>query len=138
MRGFGAVALAGAVLCGSCASVPPRPGNLTIGRNALGPVIVRANNDPPEILSMAFNSLDVTRGTTWTGDFITTSNVASVEVRSNLFSIDAPRGALFGHFHFAVDVYDVPPIFLRNYTVRIIARNSAGVQAEEDVPLRIR
>ncbi len=92
---------------------------------------------PPQIVGMAFNSLDVARGGTWSGDFITSSNVASVEVRSNLFSIDAPRTA-FGRFHFDIDVFDVPPIFVRSYAVRVIARNAAGVEAEEDVPFRIR
>lgn len=86
---------------------------------------------------MAFSSLDVARGGTWSGDFTTSSNVASLEVRSSLFSIDAPRTA-YGRFHFAVDVFDVPPIFIRAYAVRVIARNAAGVEAEEDVPFRIR
>jgi len=66
-----------------------------------------------------------------------TENVASVEVRTNLFSIDVPRRR-YGDFIFELRVFDVPPIFVRAYRVRVIARNSAGVQAEEDFPLRIR
>jgi hypothetical protein len=58
-------------------------------------------------------------------------------VRSNLFSIDVPRTA-FGRFAFSLDMLDVPPIFVRKYALRIIARNSAGLETEEDVPFEIR
>lgn len=73
----------------------------------------------------------------WSGEIVTGTNVASVEVRTSLFSIDVPRTA-YGHFAFTLHVFDVPPIFIRAYQVRAIARNSAGVEAEEDFPLRIR
>lgn len=86
---------------------------------------------------MRFSGSDVRRGQTWSGRIITTTNVASVEVRTNLFSINVPRRR-FGDFSFYVRVFDVPPIFVRAYTVRVIARNSAGIRAEEDVPLVIR
>ena len=68
---------------------------------------------------------------------MTTTNVASLEVRTNLFSLNVPRRD-FGRFAFSLRVFDVPPIFLRAYRVRVIARNSAGDAAEEDIPLRIR
>lgn len=86
---------------------------------------------------MSFNSLDVRRGSVWTGKFITTTNTASVEVRTNLFSIDVPRKD-FGKFAFDVDVLDLPPIFIRDYRLRVIARNSAGEEFEEDLPFHIR
>lgn len=70
------------------------------------------------------------------GSITVSSNVASVELRTNLFSIDATKTGV-GRFAFDVDVYDVPPIFLRSYTLRIIARNTAGDTAEEDLPFRI-
>ncbi len=57
--------------------------------------------------------------------FVTTTNVASVEVRTNLFSINVPRVA-YGRFAFRLDVLDTPPIFVRPYRLRVIARNSAG------------
>ena len=68
---------------------------------------------------------------------MTTTNVASLEIRTNLFSLDVPRTA-FGRFAFTLDVLDVPPIFVRAYALRLIARNSAGVQFEKDVPMRLR
>jgi hypothetical protein len=89
------------------------------------------------MLAMRFSTLDVKRGTRWAGLFVTGTNVASLEVRTNLFSINAPKRAP-GRFSFVLDVLDTPPIFLRGYRLRVIARNSAGRTYEEDVPLRIR
>jgi len=131
------VILAVAALC-SCAGPPPvLPANALVGARAPGSVEAASTGAAPRIVGMAFNSLDLARGSTWSGDFVTSSNVASLEVRSNLFSLNVPRTA-FGRFHFDVDVYDLPPIFIRSYAVRIIARNTAGAEAEEDVPFRIR
>lgn len=96
-----------------------------------------ANGASPTIVAMRFSTLDVARGTTWSGEFVTGTNVASVEVRSSLFSIDVPRTD-FGRFAYTLNVLDVPPIFIRSYRLRVIARNSAGTEFEEDLPLRIR
>jgi hypothetical protein len=128
-----------APLLAACASAATRiPENASVGSRADLPVPpVRSNDAPPQILAMHFNALDLRRPSLWSGAFVTSTNVASLEVRSNLFSIDATRKS-FGTFAFAVDVYDLPSIFLRSYRVRVIARNSAGAQTEEDVPLTIR
>ena len=40
---------------------------------------------------MHFSSLDVRRGERFSGEFVTSTNVASIEVRTNLFSIDVPH-----------------------------------------------
>ena len=86
---------------------------------------------------MRFSSLDVSRGEHWSGAIVTGTNVASVEVRTNLFSINVPKQAP-GIFGFDLNVLDTPPIFLRPYLLRVIARNSAGAEYEEDLPFRIR
>jgi hypothetical protein len=86
---------------------------------------------------MRFSTLDVRRGTRWSGAFVTGTNVASLEVRTNLFSINVPKRAP-GRFFFVLNVLDVPSIFVRAYRLRVIARNSAGIAYEEDVPLQIR
>lgn len=86
---------------------------------------------------MHFSADEVRRGQTWSGEIITTTNVASIEVRSNFFSINVPRRD-FGRFVFNLRVYDVPPIFVRAYRIRVIARNSAGQAVEENFPFRIR
>lgn len=95
------------------------------------------NNAPPRILAMSFSAPEARRGQTWSGVIVTSTNAASVEVRTSLFSIDVPRTS-FGRFAFQLHVFDVPPIFIRGYRVRVIARNSAGVESEEDFPMRIR
>ncbi len=86
---------------------------------------------------MRFSSLDVRRGQRWSGAFVTGTDVASIEVRTNLFSINVPHRSP-GRFAFSLDVLDTPPIFVRAYRLRVIARNSAGSEYEEDLPFRIR
>lgn len=86
---------------------------------------------------MRFSSLDVRRGQTWSGSIVAGTNVASVEVRTNLFSINVPH-VQPGRFVFVLEVLDTPPIFVRTYRLRVIARNSAGTEYEEDLPFRIR
>lgn len=128
-----------ALTLAACASQPVAvPQNTRIGAAVAMPAPAAAGNDsPPRIVAMNFSSTDLQRGQTWSGTIITTTNVASVEVRTNLFSINVPRRG-FGDFRFALRIYDVPPIFIRGYTVRVIARNAAGASTEEDLPLRIR
>lgn len=99
--------------------------------------LVASNDASPVLQALVFNTLDLKRGTIWRGAFTASTNVASVEVRTNLFSIDVPRTS-FGKFAFDVDVLDLPPIFIRDYKLRVIARNSAGTAFEEDMPFHIR
>lgn len=123
----------------ACASrLPDVPESVSVGNPLALPTPRTAKNDaPPHMLAMHFSSLDVARGTTWSGTFVTTTNVASVEVRTNLFSVDVPRKR-FGRFAFTLDVLDTPPIFVRAYRLRVLARNSAGSVEEQDLPFRIR
>ena len=114
------------------------PSNVSFdGARALPTPAIASGAARPRILAMRFSGAQVRRRQTWSGTIITSTNVASVEVRTNLFSIDVPRRT-YGDFRFALRVYDVPPIFIRAYRVRVIARNAAGESAEEDLPLRIR
>lgn len=135
-----ALLLALACLSGSaCATRQPRvPAGVSVGAAVALPGPRIASNDaPPQILAMHFSSLSVTRGQTWSGQFVTGSSVASIEVRTNLFSIDVPRAGV-GRFAFVLHVLDVPPIFIRDYRLRVIARNSAGLELEQDLPFAIR
>ena len=86
---------------------------------------------------MRFSSLDVQRGQTWRANFVVSTNTAAMEVRTNLFAINVPRTAP-GRFAFTLDIFDAPPIFLRAYRLRVIARNAAAVATEENAPFRIR
>ncbi|MGC1379957.1 MAG: hypothetical protein WA814_02895 [Candidatus Baltobacteraceae bacterium] len=127
-----------AVLLAACASrVPGVPSNVAVGFAGLPTPRVEPNDAPPKILGMRFSSLDVRRGQTWSGSIVAGTNVASVEVRTNLFSINVPH-VQPGRFVFVLEVLDTPPIFVRTYRLRVIARNSAGTEYEEDLPFRIR
>jgi hypothetical protein len=131
---------AAAVAAAGCASTPTAvPSNASVGAGpaARSTPKIEPNDAPPAILRMHFSSLDVRRGQRWSGQFVTGTNVASVEVRTSLFSIDVPRTA-FGRFAFDLDVLDVPPIFVRPYRLRVIARNSAGRPVEQNLPFEIR
>ncbi len=91
----------------------------------------------PQIVAARFNSLDVAHPQVWSGTIVTSTNVASVELKTNQFSLNVPRDR-FGLFRFRINVFDLPAEFMRRYDLRIIARNTAGVKTEEDVPFRIR
>jgi hypothetical protein len=127
------------MLLAACGSRPlDTPPNVVVGPSAVLPTPrIEPNDAPPKILGMRLSSLDVRRGQQWSGEFVTSTNVASVEVRTNLFSINVPH--LFpGRFAFTLNVLDTPPIFVRAYRLRVIARNSPGDADEEDLPFRIR
>lgn len=127
-----------AALLAACGSrLPDEPPNLVRSLAALPTPPVEPNDAPPRILAMRFSSLDVRRGEIWSGRFVTGTNVASIEVRTNLFSINVPH-LRPGRFAFTLDVLDAPPIFVRAYRLRVIARNSPGDSYEEDLPFRIR
>jgi len=131
-------ALAAAVFAGCSARTVSVPSNVTFGPPAAMPApAVAANDDAPRILAVRFSSEEVRRGQDWSGAVVASTNVASVEVRSSLFSINVPRRG-FGRFAFTAHVLDLPPIFIRGYRLRVIARNSAGAESEEDLPFRIR
>jgi hypothetical protein len=131
-------ALALTALLPACAShAPDTPTNVAVGSVTLPSPPVEPNGAPPRILGMRFSSLNVRRGQPWSGAFVTGTNVASIEVRTNLVSINVPHKSP-GRFAFALNVLDTPPIFVRAYRLRVIARNSAGTEYEEDLPFRIR
>ena len=121
--------------CGSQPADPPA--NVYVGPGALPTPQIEPNDAPPQILGMRFSSLDIHRGEVWSGSFVTGTNVASVEVRTNLFSINVPHLSS-GRFAFKLELLDTLPIFVRAYSLRVIARNSAGDAYEEDMPFRIR
>lgn len=76
-------------------------------------------------------------GEDWNGEIVASSNTASIEVTTNLFTFSVPRPEI-GRFRFAFHLIDVPPFFIRAFPLRVIARNTAGVEREVDVPFRLR
>lgn len=92
----------------------------------------------PVIQAMRFSSLDLPVGTDWSGDFVATTNTASIEViGTNIFSFSVPQSGI-GQFHFQFHIIDVPSFYVRSYLLRVIARNGAGDASEEDLSFRIR
>ena len=98
---------------------------------------VLAPNAPPRILGLWMNETTIHVGRVWNGRIITSTNVASVELRTESFSFVADR-LDFGIFDFSQTVLDVIPQYRRAYLLRVIARNARGDSAERLVPIFIR
>lgn len=92
---------------------------------------------PPRILAVWMNETTIRVGRVWKGRIVTSTNVASVELRTESFSFVADR-LRFGIFNFSQSVLDVIPQYRRTYLLRIIARNTRGDAAERLVPIVIR
>jgi hypothetical protein len=84
---------------------------------------------PPQILALWMNETSIPSGRDWYGRAITTTNVASLEIRTESFSFVAQRVA-FGDFRFRQHVLDMVPYYKRPYTLHVIARNTTGDQDE--------
>jgi hypothetical protein len=67
---------------------------------------------------------------------LTSSNVASVEVRVSGFGFNLPKTGV-GHFEGSYRVPSIPFFISHRLTLRIIARNTAGVTTEQDLQMRI-
>ncbi|TAM76308.1 hypothetical protein EPN44_06245 [bacterium] len=131
--------LALAMLAG-CAGAPPAAQTLN-ARDVMRlpqpwPTAMAAANDaPPRVLSVFVNETAIANGDHWRGRIATSTNVASVEIRTESFSFAAQR-TTFGEFTFDVHVLDMPPQYRRGYMLQIIARNAGGARDERYVPIR--
>ena len=97
---------------------------------------VTAPNAPPRILALWLSSDRIVPGRDWSGRIATTTNVASVEVRTESFSFNATR-VDYGQFVFRQHVLDIVPQYKRPYVLEVIARNAAGVETERDIPIAL-
>ncbi len=97
--------------------------------------VALALDAPPRILALWMNATAIAPGRDWTGRIITSTNVTSVEVRTESFSFTATR-LRPGVFVFSQHVLEVIPQYKRSYTLRVIARNPAGARDEGLVPIR--
>lgn len=98
---------------------------------------VAAPNAPPRILALWMNETAIAPGSQWSGRIATTTNTASLEIRTESFSFNATRTG-FGQFAFLQHVLDIVPQYKRRYTLSVIARNAAGVEAVRLVPIELR
>jgi len=71
------------------------------------------------------------------GTVLTSSNVASVEVRVATYSFVLTKTDV-GHFEGNAHVPRIPFFIGRNFTLLVIARNTAGVMAQTGIPFQIR
>ena len=87
---------------------------------------------------MHFSSLDVRRGERFSGSSSPSTNVASIEVRTNLvLDRRAAHGA--GPFRLRSSTsWTRRRSSFAPYRLRVIARNSAGAEFEQDLPFEIR
>jgi len=114
------------------------PANLTIGGRpaplGAGPTVDFAA--PPSIRAVWLSSLTLERGSTWSGEVSTGSNVASIEVRTDSFSFSVPRKSI-GTFAFSYAIPDLPPYLRRGFVLHVVARNAAGDIYDEELPIEI-
>ncbi len=127
--------------CCACADVPSGkridPATVVVMPKPWPTPAIAAPGAPPQILALWMNETTIPSGSDWRGRAVTSTNVASLEIRTESFSFVAERTA-FGDFRFSQHVLDMVPYYKRRYIVRAIARNPAGVQTEWDVPVDFR
>ena len=127
------------LLLSACATRIDVPDNVTTGARPAalpaGPNVDYA--EPPQIRAVWLSSLALERGATWSGEISTSSNVASVEVRTDSFSFSVPRRHV-GTFVFSYEIPDLPPYLRRPFVLHIVARNAAGQASDEILPIEIR
>lgn len=91
----------------------------------------------PQILWIAISSTAPRAGDTLTVTVLTSSNVASVELRVGGYGNGMTKLDV-GHFQLASLVPKLPIFMGHNLTLQIIARNTAGVAAQQNVALKVR
>jgi hypothetical protein len=92
---------------------------------------------PPQILFVRFSSLAPRAGDVVFETVLTSSNVASVEIRAGGYGWNLPKTDV-GHFEGQYNVPSLPFFVSHNLVLQIIARNTAGVAAVSTVAMQIR
>ena len=92
---------------------------------------------PPQIVDLQISGTVFQSGDTVSGSVITSTNVASVELRLAGYSIPVPRTD-YGVFAVTYHVPNVPFFAKHGYTLHVIARNMKGDQTERDLPITLR
>jgi hypothetical protein len=100
-------------------------------------VVMLPPDAPPQILWIALSSTKPHAGDTLTVTVVTSSNVASVELRVGGYGSGMTKTDI-GHFQLASTVPKLPFFMGHNLTLQIIARNTAGVSAQQNVALQVK
>ena len=91
----------------------------------------------PQILYVHLSSSTPRAGDTLNIVVLTSSNVASVEIRIASFSANLPKTDV-GHFEGSNPVPNIPFFMSHSFTLDVIARNTAGDSAKQSFPFQIR
>ena len=141
VRIAGAFALALALT--ACAPPPKAPEAAARPSIAVGaqPAVrlappLAAPGDPPRIVSVWLSKTEFAPGERIAGRIVTTTNVASLEIRVEGYGRVIPRTD-FGRFEGSVAVPKLPSFLRRAFTLQILARNAGGIAAKTTVPIRV-
>jgi hypothetical protein len=96
-----------------------------------------APDAPPQILWVGLSSTAPRAGDALTVTVLTSSNVASVELRVGGYGVGMTKTDV-GHFESATQVPRLPFFMSHSLTLAIIARNTGGASAERNVQLQLR
>ncbi|MBV8372971.1 MAG: hypothetical protein JOY69_06895 [Candidatus Eremiobacteraeota bacterium] len=92
---------------------------------------------PPRILSVAVDKTTVSSGDRVSGVVLTSSNVASVEVRVGGYGVSLNKVGV-GRFNLLYTLGNLPFFVHGNFEMRIIARNPRGDATEQSLPITVR
>lgn len=90
----------------------------------------------PQIVAVSISETTLHSGDTVSGEVITSSNVASVEVRIGKIGMSIPKTAP-GHFNLTYTVPKVPFYLRKRYEMRVIARNTRGEEASTSLEVAV-
>ncbi|MFZ1017542.1 MAG: hypothetical protein WAN39_06665 [Candidatus Cybelea sp.] len=128
--------LAGVAAAQSVTSPSPSPS--TVPSPAATPTILMLAPDaPPQILWVSVSSTTPHASDVVTGTVLTSSNVASVELRIGGYGLNSTKTDV-GHFEWSFTVPNLPFYAPHDFMLQIIARNTAGVAATDTVQMSVR
>ncbi|HEX3368698.1 MAG TPA: hypothetical protein VHS56_03905 [Candidatus Cybelea sp.] len=100
-------------------------------------ILMLAPDAPPQILWVSVSSTTPHAGDVVSGTVLTSSNVASVELRVGGYSLNSTKTDV-GHFEWSFAVPQLPFYAPHDFALQIIARNTAGVAATTAVAMSVR
>ena len=134
------LAIVFAILGAGCTTTSGRhldPANVVVASSPWPTPQTLFPNARPRIINVWMNQTALHPGDRWIGRIVTSTNVASVELRTESFSFTADhRGP--GNFEFSQHILDIIPQYRRGYVLHIIARNTRGESDQYLIPITIR
>lgn len=100
-------------------------------------VLMLPSDAAPQILWVQLSSTTPHSGDALNVTVLTSSNVASVELRVGGYGASMPKTDV-GHFQMTSTVPRLPFFMSHNLTLQIIARNTLGSAVQRSVPLQVR